>query len=298
MGKRINLAELADEEPLEEARVPTIPTGSRPARVDTLALNPLNTRDITRDPEKITTIAESMRLNGQLQSCAVVTRGAFLRIFPEHEARIGDATLVQVTGARRRAAALQIGLSTLKVEVMDDLAASRQKFLGATASENLDRDDLDPIEEARAVELLVKECGSGKGAAEQLSRTPPWVTQRLNLLKLVPELQAALRTGDIPLREVRDLHKLPADQQVATLAEWRALRRASEFTAVNPAGTAPDGSGEKPLPSRRAEPTRSSRTAVAIRRLGGTPPKIAESLRAELSVDDIRALVKLLSEGL
>jgi ParB family chromosome partitioning protein len=289
-GRRINLSDLAVEPVLEEARVPTFAKSTPTSvRLDQVALNPLNTRDLTSSSSTIATIAESMRKHGQLQPCAVVTRAAFLAVFPEHEGTIGDAEFVQVTGARRRAAAAEAGLATLDITVKDNLAASRAEFVGATAAENIEREAYDPIEEARAVQILVQECGTGKAAAAQLSRTPAWVTQRLNLLKLTPEMQALLRAGEIPIREARNLATLPTHEQ---LSAWRARQAASELTAVNP-----DTESEAPAPRPRTT-NRVSPAASAIRRLGGTPPKIAASLRSELDANDLKELINLLMQEL
>jgi ParB family chromosome partitioning protein len=303
-GRRVNLSELADEEASVEARLPGFAAStSRAVRVETVAPNPLNTRDLTspRARAKIAEIRDSIVSNGQLQACAVVTRAAFVGIFPEHEDAVGGATHVQVNGGRRRAAIIEAKLPTLKIEVIDGLAESRSKFLKATAAENLDREDLDPIEEALAVEYLVKECGSGKAAAEELHRTPPWVTQRQNLLKLAPEVQAELRSGDLPLREVRDWHKAadgsvpaPREEQLARLAEWRRTRE-PELTAVNTGDHGGAADESTPTPRSRVG-MRLSPVASAIKRLGGTPPKIAESLRSQLNADDIKALIELLMQ--
>lgn len=295
-GKRINLSDLADEPVLEEAKVPAfVDPAPRSARLEQISANPMNTRDLHINPEKITSIADSMRLHGQLQPCAVVTREAFLAIFPEHLTAIGRAEYVQVTGGRRRAAALQANLPTLDITVKDKLAGSRAQFIGATAAENIDREDYDPMEEAQAVQLLVQECGSGKAAAERLGRTPPWVTQRLNLLKLVPGLQTLLRSGEMPLRDARTLHQLSMEEQLAIVSNWEAARKNSELTAVNQGG---GESGEENAPESAAPRSgkRLSPRASAIRRLGGTPDKIAESLRSELAADDFKALVALLLE--
>jgi ParB family transcriptional regulator, chromosome partitioning protein len=197
---------------------PPSPNPPRAVRLDHVAANPLNTRDVHAHPEKISVLAQSMHEHGQLQACAVVNRTAFLAIFPEHEESIGDATYVQVTGARRRAAAIEAGLATLDIAIKNRLAETRAAFLSATATENIEREDYDPIEEALAVKALAEECGSQKEAAAKLSRTPPWVTQRLNLLKLTPEMQRLVRAGEIPIRVARDLALLPADGQ---LAAWR-----------------------------------------------------------------------------
>lgn len=292
-GKRVNLSDLAVEPSLPEARVPSFAESAsapRTARVHQVAANPLNTRDLDGDHAKIESIADSMRTHGQLQPCAVVSREAFLQIYPEHEAAIGGAAWVQVTGGRRRAAALLANLPTLDVVVKNNLAQSRETWVGATAAENLDRENLDPIEEARAVQLLVKECGTGKAAAERLSRTPAWVTQRLNLLKLAPELQAMLRSGEVPLRDVRDLHQLPPGDQLQELHQRQQGPTEAELTAVNEeaSAVASPGGTEETKRSRR------SPAAAAIRRLGGTPNKVAEALRAEMTPDDLRTLVELL----
>lgn len=288
-GKRINLAELADEPPFKEARVPTFAdTHPRTARVEQVAANPLNTRDIHANPAKITSIADSIRIHGQLQPCTVVVRAAFLRLFPEHEQTIGNATFVQVTGARRRAAVIEAGLSTIDITVKNDLAESRAKYISATAAENIDREDFDPIEEARVVQLLVAECGTNKAAAEQLSRTPPWVTQRLNLLKLSPPLQAALRAKSISLREVRDLHDLSPEEQLAALAAWQQRTVPAQLTAVN----SPDSRVDPPTPGAKGAGKRMSPAAAAIQKLGGTPTKIAVAIRSELAPADVRSLAE------
>jgi ParB family chromosome partitioning protein len=261
--------------------------------VQQVAANPLNTRDLDADHAKIESIADSMRTHGQLQPCAVVSREAFLRIYPEYEAAIGRATWVQVTGGRRRAAALLAEQPTLDIVVKNSLAESREAWVSATAAENLDRENLDPIEEARAVQLLVQECGTGKAAAERLSRTPAWVTQRLNLLKLAPELQAMLRSGAVPLRDVRDLHQVPLADQLDELRQRQQPTVEPKLTAVN--GTAASASHEGN--SGKSERPRKSAAASAIRRLGGTPEKVADSLRAEMTPEDLRTLANLLLEA-
>jgi ParB family transcriptional regulator, chromosome partitioning protein len=284
-GQKVNLSDLAAEPDLDDGRGPYVvssASGARSIRLDKLALNPLNKRVLTARPETIQQLAESLRVNGQLQPCAVVTRDAFRRIFPDHDPELDRAAFVQVTGARRYVAAQQIGWDALDVVIKDDLASTPLRFLSATASENIDRQDFDPIEEAEQVQLVVTAAGSGQAAAEHLQRSPGWVSQRLNLLKLVPELQAALRAGEIPLREARTLHTLPESEQIA------ALHR---FTAVNrsPADDLETGGAPTPEPQR---PDRPSPIARAIRRIGGTPDRIAATLRSELPPDEIALLVQ------
>lgn len=279
-GQKVNLSDLAGDPDLDDGRGPYALTphgGGRPIQLPQLALNPHNKRVLGARPDAIAELADSMRINGQLQPCAVVTRSAFRRIFPDDDAQLGRAAFVQVTGARRYLAAQQLRWEAIEAVIKDDLAGSALRFLSATAAENLDRRDFDPVEEAEQVQLVVAAAGSGQAAAENLQRSPGWVSQRLNLLKLAPELHAALRAGDIALREVRTLHTLDHAAQLA------ALHR---FTAVNRRGTSGDAPSTSAAPADR--PTSAAR---AIRRLGGTPDKIAAALRAELAPDVIEQLV-------
>lgn len=279
-GKRVSLGSLAGMPVPQEMRRPTIANESpRVVEVAQVAPNPLNPRLIDPHSSAVHKIRDSIAEVGQIQPSTVVTRRAFLAIHPEHEAAIGASDFVQVVGGQRRAAVEQLH-RPLKITVDDDLAATRARFLAATLAENLDRENLNPVEEARGVQNMVAECGSGKAAAEQLGRTAPWVTQRLNLLKLVPEVQAALTEEDeekrLPLRVVRDWHTLDPPGQLAALTRWlrqlTAVNRAREFSEV---------------PQQRV-----SRVTAALRRLGGTPAEIGATLRAEMSPEDRRALAQ------
>ncbi len=286
-NRRINLADIdvapAGQPPVLVGATDPEPAAGRagPVPLSAVAANPVNVRDpIDPDAPEIVELAASMARLGQLQPCVVVHAPAFLTIFPEHRDAVGPATYVQVTGGRRRAALATAGLTTIQVVIRDDLAGDRGQFVAATAAENLDRQDLHPLEEARAVQRLVAECGTGRAAALRVGRTPAWVTQRLNLLSLADEVQQALRDREIPLREVRTLHELSHAEQVRALRSWR--RRA--LTAVNAA-----------TPASRP---RLTGVAAAIRRLGDTPATIAASLRAELSWAEREALAaELLREG-
>lgn len=292
-GKRVDLSALADEPPLPDARVPRFAAqGQHPVPVHQVAANPLNTRSIKPDSPTILEIASSIEKHGQLQACTVVHRKAFLAIFPEYEAAIDDAPFVQVTGGRRRIALLQLGM-LMDIAIKDDLAETREQFVGATAAENIDREDYDAIEEALAVQLLVKEAGSTAAAGERLSRTKTWVVQRTNLLKLAPQVQQVIRDEKVPLRDVRSLHTHPADRQLDALRAYLSQKRQEVAGDEEPGeGNSPDSAVGGKVPQPRVSPT-----ALAIRRLGGTPPKIAESLRAALSPDDLRALIELLSRN-
>lgn len=195
-------------------------------RPDQVAPTPLNSRSNFGTTEELGELGESMRVR-QLQPVVVVSRGDYLRLWPEHQDQVPDsARYVLVNGERRWRAAAQAGLPTLEALVRPDLAGSRPAFLDAIFTENLDRRNLDPIEEARAVEEMVTECGSAVKAAEQFRRHESWVSQRRALLRLSPGLQDRVRSGDLPVRIARSIAGLPVGDQEAAWLEARDAEQA------------------------------------------------------------------------
>ncbi len=222
-GRRVALSTLA------AAPVETVPGHSAailerldPARI---APTPLNKRTNFGTPEELAELGESLRRR-QLQPAVVVSRERYLAQYPEHEEQIskheeqaGPADYVLVNGERRWRAARQVGLPRLEAMIRDEIADSRAALLEAVIAENIDRRNLDPIEEAHSVEELVTECGSAAAAAKHLHRTEGWVSQRRALLKLTPEIQARVQAGEVPVRIARSIASVPPDEQEAALKD-------------------------------------------------------------------------------
>lgn len=222
MAKRtIDFGGLATDAPMT-ARLPSLdatPPRVRRVPVEAVAPNPINPRGALGDLADL----ESMK-DGQLQPCVVVTRAAFVAIHPEHEAALGAAEYVVLAGSRRRAAAEKFGVPTLDVMVRDELAADQGSFSLKAITENVDRLNLNPMEEARAVELLAGLLGTANRAAEALHRSPGWVRQRRILLDLTPDMQAHLLAGDLKIEDAREIGKLPPEEQEPTWKRWLAER--------------------------------------------------------------------------
>lgn len=223
MARRSSLAELATERVMN-APVPLIDEPPRMQRVPvtSVAPNPVNPRETVGD---LAELAESMKTRGQLQPCTVVTRAAFVAIHPEHESRLDDASFVVVAGSRRRLAAERYGIAMLNVVVQDQHAADPLTFYETSVSENIDREDFAPLEEARALAQLIEMAGSGAAVAKRLGRSESWVSQRKGLLRLVPSLQELLRSGTLPVREARSLAARHPDEQEAAWEEIAHLYR-------------------------------------------------------------------------
>jgi ParB family chromosome partitioning protein len=148
----------------------------------------------------------------QNQPCPVVTRAAYLKLWPDHEDRVGDVDVVIVSGERRYRAATVVGLPMLNCVIDDDFAVSRKAFMEAVVSENVDRQNFDPIEEAYAVQALVAEFGSNRAVAQHFERVDGWVTQRILLTHLAPDVQHLVRKKALPLESARSLGKLARDK--------------------------------------------------------------------------------------
>jgi ParB family chromosome partitioning protein len=139
------------------------------------------------------------------------------------------------------------------------------------------------IEEAKAVASLVAECGRADLAAEKLHKTGAWVSQRRALLELAPELQTALRRGELAIREARALARVPQWEQVA---RWNAaLDKASAKKE-----SAQEESGHRPPSPARA-------LTAALAKFDREPASLAGALREFLGDDGVNTLVGLLQKA-
>ncbi|WRZ96447.1 ParB/RepB/Spo0J family partition protein (plasmid) [Streptomyces sp. NBC_01007] len=186
--------------------------------------NPDNPRSRLGD---LTELAGSLKTHGQMQAITVMNRDAYIKANPEREADLEpDTTHVVVDGSSRLAAAREAGLDTLKIMVSDDLGTTSEELLESALVANIHRQDLEELDEARALERLLAIHGSQRSLAKRLHRSQGWVSQRLALLNLTPELQA--RVGQEPIDLLRAVGNKPADQQEAALDELKEERLRKE----------------------------------------------------------------------
>ena len=246
----------------------------RTAPLGDLTANPRNPREDLGDLSTLSSIADI-----QLQPVTVVTRAAYLALFPEDAI---ETRFVVINGCRRLAAAREYGRTDLDISVNDAVARDRVTLISAAIAENVDRQDFDVIEEARAVQALVHECGRADQAAAHLHKTKGWVSQRLSLLQLAPELQTALRRGELAIREARSLARVPLEQQVH---RWRAAQERDQDKER----------GGKPTPPPRPSPSRAIATAVT--KFDTEPQLLVTALRDQLGESGVATLLVLLGGG-
>ncbi len=133
------------------------------------------------DAEALSALAESIETSGIVQPLLV-------RPLP-------DGSYELVAGERRWRAAQQAGLSKVPAVVRDQAEAER---LQAALIENMVREDLNPVEEARACAALVEDLGLSKeDLARRVGRSRPAVSNLIRLLELPDETLEMLEAGEL-----------------------------------------------------------------------------------------------------
>lgn len=221
------------------------------ARVEDIDPNPYNPRQET----DITELVDSMRANGFIGALDGVLRGE---------------RVVLAYGARRLAAAKEVGLTTIPVYIHDDW--TDRNLLVICLVENVVREDLRPLESAQTVLRLRAELGlTQEQIAEQTGKSLSWVRDMLALALAPPELTDLVREDPTRVRHVRLLAGVEDEAARAALA--RLVREEDLTVAQVQRGVAALKEG-MPLPDvinlmrQREEPV------VDVIRSAGAPPAV------------------------
>ena len=156
------------------------------------------------DPEALQTLAESIRENGLLQPVVV---------------RRGENGLYQIIAGERRWRACRLaGLTEIPAVILDadDLRAAQLALI-----ENLQREDLNPIEEASGYQTLIETFGlTQEEAAQRVGRSRPAVANSLRLLALSQDLRAMVEQGRLSAGHARALLAIPDENLRREAAEY------------------------------------------------------------------------------
>lgn len=187
------------------AAAPVDPTAEtvRELALDEIHPNPYQTRR-QMDPEALAELAASIAVSGVLQP--VVVR----YIAAEKKYQL-------IAGERRYQASVRAGKTKIPAVVRQ---LSDQQALEATIIENLQREDLNPMEEAAAFERLGREFGLTQDQiATRTGKSRSVITNYLRLLRLPDRVQECLLHGSLSFGHAKVLMMLDAPQHMTALAE-------------------------------------------------------------------------------
>ena len=121
-----------------------------------------------------------------------------------------------IAGERRWLAARRAGLDEIPALVRD---VPDQATLALALIENIQREDLNPLEEAQGIKRLIDEFGlTHEAAAQAIGRSRSAVTNLLRLTQLAPPVQSLLLAGKLDMGHARALLALPLPEQGAAAA--------------------------------------------------------------------------------
>jgi len=155
------------------------------------------------DPESLAELASSIKIQGVMQP--ILVRAV------NHTP--GAERYEIVAGERRWRAAQQAGLNEVPVLVR---TIPDEQALAMALIENIQRENLNPLEEAQGLQRLIDEFGlTHQQAADAVGRSRPAASNLLRLLQLAAPVQELLMTGKLDMGHARALLPLPGAQQVA-----------------------------------------------------------------------------------
>ena len=248
------------------ALIPDAPAVAAPARtpleldVDQIEPSEFQPR-LHIDDARLEGLAASIRANGVLQP--VVVR------------RVGAERYQIIAGERRWRAAQRAGLTRVPVVVKEVPPGQEGQLLEWALIENLQREDLNPIEEATAYQRLATEFQlSHEAIATRVGKDRTSVTNTVRLLKLAPEVRAEVASSALSMGHARALVSLTDDGDQRRIAREVIARglsvRETEALVKRALGPAPARSA--PAPRAKDADTRAAEDA--LHRALGAPVEI------------------------
>ena len=237
----------------------------RRAPIESLKANPRNPRRTFRD-EELAELADSIKERGIIQP--IVVREA------------GDGSYEIIAGERRWRAAQRAGLHEVPIAIVD---ATDVQSLEFAIIENVQRADLNPIEEAAGYVALMEQCNhTQEQVAQIVGKSRPYVANLVRLLKLPDQVKNLVREGKLSAGHARLLvgHANPAVLAEMAIDEGFSVRQLEEWVRA-PEGQPGDAYMDKMLKKSRGAapaPVKDADTRALERRL-------TDALGLEVSID-------------
>jgi ParB family chromosome partitioning protein len=241
--------------------------------LETIHANPRQPRK-RFDHESTSALADSIRAQGLVQPVVVRPREA------------GGFELI--AGERRWRAAREAGLPTVPALVRE--ADDRDTLLLGLV-ENVAREELSAVEEARAYALLLDEFELSLGdLAERVGKAKPTVSNRLRLLELPDDVLGLVERGDLTEGHARAVLAVPDHEGRRRLAR-QIVRRGMSVRAAERAAR---WAGARTMPRKvpKVDPALADRARKAAERVTGFPARIVSG-RLEIAFADETELAEL-----
>ncbi len=251
--------------------------------ITSVAPNPNQPRT-AMDETHISELADSIKKVGVLQPIVVRPIGNEYQI---------------IAGERRWRAAREAGLEKVPVRVM---ICSETEALALALIENLQREDLNPVEEARGYRRLIDEYHMTQSElADRVSKSRSAVTNTLRLLDLPEDILDLLYKSQISAGHARAILSIPDDDRRHTLArkcvdEGLSVREAESIAKLLAAGASIQA--QRPL-----TPKSYKIVARKLRRLLSTNVRVRQTAKkGKIEIDfhdetDLERIMRLLTEG-
>ena len=166
-------------------------------RLDLITANPNQPRK-NFDEQALKELSDSIKKHGVIMPIVVNDNG--------------DGTYMIIAGERRFRASKLAGMETIPVVIRN---YSDREIKEISLIENLQREDLNPIEAASAMKQLMNEYKLTQDElAERIGKSRPAIANTLRLLNLCPEVTGLVSDGKLSVGHARTLIVLPAEEQV------------------------------------------------------------------------------------
>jgi len=238
------------------------------------------------DDVKLEELAQSIRANGVVQPLLIRPKGDRFEL---------------IAGERRWRAAQRAGLTRIPAVLRD---VSDDKILELALIENIQREDLNPIEEALAYKKLIETLGlTQETVAERVGRDRSYVTNYLRLLRLPEDIQQLLQVGRLSTGHARTLIALEdadvqrrlarriIEQDLSVRATERLVRARLEHrpTKVSRAASEPADANVRAAETRLRR--RFGTQVRIVRAKGGTAGRIELEFYNSSDLDRLYALL-------
>jgi len=243
------------------------PRKPRRAPIESLKANPRNPRRTFAEAD-LAELSESIKERGIIQP--IVVREA------------GDGSYEIIAGERRWRAAQRAGLHDVPIAIVD---ATDVQSLEFAIIENVQRADLNPIEEAAGYVALMEQCNHTQDQVAQIvGKSRPYVANMVRLLKLGEPVKELVRKGQLSAGHARILVNQPNQLEIAleAIAKGMSVRQLEEWGREDGARQAAEVRREWRDQQNPLKPTRGATKDADTRAL---ERRLTDALGLEVTID-------------